>query len=239
MKRTKLAALAAAVTAVALPMTAAAGIVWNETGLLGAGDSLATAQVVFNTVFNPLDEIRGTLTSTTPVGGGPIYQVDLYKIRIDDFANFSARTVSPTAFDTALYLFDSAGLGVYMNDDNGVDSLSELPAGDPNGPASIGSYFLAIAFGGYIANDASNLSLFLAGGFSDVLAGDPGSGPLSSWSPGFGAGTESAYSYDIALTGATNVPEPGSIALVLAGGIGAWLSRRPSRKSKVLSIAAA
>lgn len=239
MKRTKLAALTAAVTALAVPMTAAAGIVWNESGLLGAGDSLATAQVVLDTVLNPLDEIRGTLTSTTPVGGGPIYQVDLFKIRIDDFAAFSARTVSPTAFDTALYLFDSAGLGVYMNDDNGVDSLSELPVGDPGGPTAIGDYFLAIAFGGYVANDASNLSVFLSGGFTDVLARDPTAGPLSGWTPGFAAQTESAFGYDIVLTGTTNVPEPGSIALVLAGGIAAWLSRRPSRKARGPSVAAA
>ncbi|MDP1899085.1 MAG: PEP-CTERM sorting domain-containing protein [Rubrivivax sp.] len=239
MKRTNLAALfAAVVTAAALPTTASAGIVWTETGPTGAGDLLATAQTIYDSSFNTLDEIRGSLT-TTALPNGPIYQVDLYKFRIYDFANFSARTVSSElADDTALYLFNDTGFGVYMNDDNAGDFLSTLPAGDLASPLSNGIYYLAVALGGYLANDALSNSLFQAGNFSDVLGGS-GFGPLNSWTPGFTSYTEPSFAYDILLTGATNVPEPASIALVLAGGIGAWLSRRRSPKVETLCATAA
>lgn len=245
MKRMKLAALFAAVAATAaLPTAATAGIVWTETGADGAGDLLPTAQTVYDSAFNTLDEIIGTLKPT--VGSdpnAPIFQVDLYKIRINNFANFSAKTVS-TEFsdDTALYLFNDSGFGVYMNDDNGVDSLSTLPAltAAPS-PLSNGIYYLAVALGGFIAEDGSSSSLFDTGNFTDVLSGSSGIGPLASWAPGSTSLQELFFAYDIELTGATNgeLPEPGSLALLMAGGIGAWLARRRSNGAQIPSIAAA
>jgi hypothetical protein len=232
MKCLKLAAAATAViAAAALPGTACASLIWIETGPPGAGDSLATAQATVDSSFNTLDGIHGNLTATTQVNGKPLYQVDLFKIRISDFSAFSASTVNPsTAFDSALYLFDENGLGIFMNDDNGVDLLSSLPAGTAT---SNGLYYLAVALGGYSAFDASSMSLFQGDGSSS------GAGALSSWLPGFEADSESALSYDIVLTGATNadLPEPGGIALLLAGGIAGWLSRRVSRGNASLAAA--
>ena len=243
MKRTKLAALFAAV-ATALPLTASAGLIWTETGPSGAGDLLPTAQTIYDSAFNPLSEIRGSLSVTVPPSG-PIFQVDLYKIRINDFANFSAKTVSPdplTTDDTALYLFNDTGYGVYMNDDNlnPANLLSTLPSGDANSPASNGIYYLAVALGGFVANDALSASLFAAGASTDVL-GSSGSGPLAGWNPGFPAQSELPFAYDIILTGANNgeLPEPGSLALLMAGGIGAWLARRSWRAAPSPSVAAA
>jgi hypothetical protein len=247
MKRMKLAALFAAVaTTTALPTAATAGIVWTETGPDGAGDLLPTAQTVYDSAFNTLDEIRGSLSSTVPVGtdpSSPIFQVDLYKIRINNFATFSAKTISSESTDdTALYLFDSAGFGVYMNDDSAADDfLSTLPAGDVNSPASDGIYYLAVALGGFIANDSDGASVFDAGVlFTDVLGGS-GNGPLATWAPGFTSLQEPFFAYDIELTGATNgdLPEPGSLALLMAGGIGAWLARRRSSVAPRPSVAAA
>jgi hypothetical protein len=247
MKRTKFAALFAAVTVTAaLPTAATAGFVWTETGADGAGDLLPTAQTVYDSAFNTLDEIKGTLTSIVPVGtipSAPIFQVDLYKIRINDFNNFSAKTVSSQPFvdDTALYLFNDTGFGVYMNDDNAADLLSTLPASDVNSPTSNGIYYLAVALGGFVANDASAMSMFGAGGFADTAAGDPSAGPLAAWTPGFQALSELPFAYDIILTGATNgdLPEPGSLALLMAGGIGAWLARRRPNAAQSPSVAAA
>jgi hypothetical protein len=243
MKRTKFAALFAAVTVTAaLPTAATAGFVWTETGADGAGDLLPTAQTVYDSAFNTLDEIRGSL-SVTALPNGPIFQVDLYKIRINDVANFSAKTVSAEpSDDTALYLFNDTGFGVYMNDDNPDFSslLSTLPAGDTSSPAVNGIYYLAVSLGGFIASDATSNSLFAAGGFTDVLGGS-GSGPLASWAAPYPALSERPFAYDIILTGATNgdLPEPGSLALLMAGGIGAWLARRRPNAAQSPSVAAA
>lgn len=230
MKRLKLAAAATAViAAAALPGSACASLIWNETGPLGAGDTLATAEAIVAIGMGPLDGIHGNLTAATPFGGTPVYQVDLFKLRITDFSVFSASTVNPsTAFDSALYLFDENGMGVQMNDDNGVDLLSTLPVGTAG---ANGFYYLAVALGGYSALDASSLSLFLGDGSSS------GGGALNSWQAGFDASTESALSYDIVLTGAGFIPEPSGIALLLAGGIAGWLSRRVSRGNASLAAA--
>jgi hypothetical protein len=221
------AALLAVAGALALPGGAQAGTVWSEHGPGGAGDLLSTAQVTYDSAFNALDAITGSLSSSLGIGGNPVYQVDLYKIRLTA-ATFSARTLDAD-FDTALYLFDAAGHGVYANDDDGASLLSALPAGDAAGPLSDGVYYLAVAVGGFIAHDASNLSNFLASlSSTDVVAGDANAGPLAGWTPGFDNFEEAARSYRIALTGATNgeLPEPASLGLALAAGLGALAARR-------------
>ena len=56
-----------------------------------------------------------------------------------------ASTVAGTTLDTQLFLFDSAGHGVYANDDApGVMGQSALPAGVAFTPAAAGVYSLAI-----------------------------------------------------------------------------------------------
>jgi hypothetical protein len=229
MKRIKsTAALFIAAIALSLPGAALASLIWNEQGPTGAGDLLATAQTTVGGSAQALTGISGFLTASVPVGGNPRHQVDLYQILISDAANFSAKT-QDTGFDTALYLFDAAGLGVYMNDDmpdfSGLTSL--LPSGDASGPASDGIYYLAVAIGGFVADGANGSPSFLAGGFNDVLGGDAGAGALAGWT-GFDSGSESPLSYFIELTGVTTaaVPEPGSIALVLTAGFGLLASRR-------------
>ena len=221
MKLNKLSRLAASLASCLVISSTASASIWVESGSTGAGDLLATAQTTFDSAFNPLTGITGFLTATTSVNSTPLYQVDLYKIRISDFTTFSAATVSNAPDDTALFLFDAFGQGVYMNDDNGVDLLSTLAAGDPNAPTSNGVYYLAVALGGYSAMDGANSIFNLTGGPISF-------GALSGWQEGFPAGTSSAFAYDIVLTGATNgeLPEPGSIGLILAGGMAAWLSRR-------------
>jgi hypothetical protein len=216
---------------VAFSASASAGLIWNE---IGAGDLLGSAEVTFDSGPSTLSEIRGSLRSILPVNGGPgggsLYEVDLYRIYIDSPATFSARTtINSVPADTALFLFDAAGLGVYMNDDTSSSSLAELPAGDPAAPAAPGIYYLGIGLGGFLPYDVLTGALFLAGGFTDVLAGDPAAGPLASWSPLFATFSESPYSYDIALTGAqvALIPEPGTLALLLlAGLVGGLRSRR-------------
>lgn len=217
--------------AFAWPLTASAGFQWTETGATGAGDSLASAQTTYSAGFEALDGIVGGLTASLadPNGGNPIYQVDLFKIRVADVSLFSARTTGQTAFDTQLYLIDKDGKGVYTNDDNGFDLLSLLPSGSPLGPLSADVYYLAIAFSGYVALDTAASSLFTGGATTDVLGGDAASGPLASWARTYDNGnSEALYSYEIALTGATNaeLPEPGVFALAAVALGAAGIARR-------------
>ncbi|RZL36097.1 MAG: hypothetical protein EOP35_11700 [Rubrivivax sp.] len=239
MKKTIFAALLAA-AAFTVPATSSAGIVWSESGGAGAGELLGTAQIISNGQYDTLDAITGNLFSSVPLNGSPRYQVDLFQIRIDDVTTFSARTVG-SDFDTELFLFDSNGFGVYANDDDvaSIDSSSLLPAGHANGPASANLYYLAVAFGGFIANDVFDNPVFQAGGFTDVLGPNPGAGSLASWVEGFSAASEVPVGYRIELTGVTTgerpaqVPEPASTALALTAVLGAWAARRRARRTSM------
>jgi hypothetical protein len=229
LKKRLLAGMAAS-AALLWPLAASAGFQWTESGGAGAGDSLTTAQVTYSATFEALDRITGGLTASVPDlgGGSPIYQVDLFKIRVADVSTFSARTIGSMFDDTQLYLIDKDGKGVYTHDDNSFDLLSLLPAASALGPLSADVYYLAIALGGYTAQDASGASLFMSGGLTDVLGGDPTSGPLAGWGS-FGDGnSELPYSYVIELTGATNadLPEPGVFMLAAVALGAAGIARR-------------
>jgi hypothetical protein len=235
----KFAALLTAAAALSLPTGAMAGFVWNETAP-GAGDLLGTAQTTYDSGFNSLSGIGGALTGVVPVNGQSYYNVDLYKIRINDFAAFSAKTVVNNDMDTALFLFNAGGMGVYMNDDVPNSFSSLLPATDANGPVSDGIFYLAVALGGFVANDAGGLPVFLTGGFTDVLGGDANAGPLAGWANSLAFNGEvPPLSYFIELTGATNaeLPEPGTIGLVLAAGLGLWVSRRRAPRTPLIAAA--
>ena len=208
--------------------TAAASVVWNEQAP-GAGSLVATAQVTLDSALNPLLGINGRLNLISPVASAPFFEVDMYRIGISDFNTFSARSVSSNPDDTSLFLFNSAGLGVYMNDDTALDFLAFLPAGDPSGPTSNGIYYLAVALGGTEAFDdgAIPIASFLGGLFTDVRGGNPAAGALGSWTPTFQSGNE-LLDYSIRLTGAVvaRIPEPATIALVLFALAGVAASRR-------------
>src|SRR2546423_2900693 len=104
-----------------------------------AGQSLATAQDASGAT--PLTAITGTIGSAT--------DVDLFLIYISNPAIFSASTVGGAGFDSQLFLFNAAGMGVYANDDDlpGGNRPSLLPAGNVNGPTTAGFYFLPLSGG--------------------------------------------------------------------------------------------
>lgn len=227
MKRLKFVALIAAVTSALFLGGPASAQVWNE---INAGETLTTAEGM--TGNSALTGIHGMLNSTLLVDSTPLYQVDLYRIYIDDFAHFSARTTSSNPDDTALFLFDSTGKGVYTNDDNASDLLSTLPVG---GPQADSFYYLAVSLGGFTAFDAMANNIFMTGSFTDVLGANPAAGTLASWGQGFTSLTESSLAYDVALTGARTapIPEPSTV-LLLALGLGGLVARRFARRAPVL-----
>jgi hypothetical protein len=85
-----------------------------------AGDLPATAQ---DLSAQGVVQIDGAFAIPT--------DVDVYKLCLSGGGTFSASTVEGTTVDTQLFLFNSSGLGVYGNDDEGALRQSTLPAGHP------------------------------------------------------------------------------------------------------------
>src|ERR1035441_6559400 len=106
-----------AVAASVALVSSASALTWIEVG--DAGQSIATSQTPIP-AGQPLNSIFGSFLSTS--------DVDIFTIFISNPALFSATTVlgTSTLIDTSLFLFNSSGLPVYMNDDargGGHDSV--------------------------------------------------------------------------------------------------------------------
>jgi len=184
----------------------------------GAGSLPGTAQDLSGDLN--LSEIQGALVS-------PDF-ISMFKIDITEPGDFSAQTILPADFgvqDPALFLFDSTGLGVYMNDDQSNDpttgTQSCLPSSDSNnpcpspsgglGPVTPGIYYLAITFSGNLPWDSSNTYNFLSSFSStDVLGPDPTAGPIAGWDSEASVPDFDNVNYDIVITG---IPEPASWTL--------------------------
>jgi Bacterial pre-peptidase C-terminal domain len=127
--------------------------------------------------------------------------VDVYKLCLSGGGTFSASTVGGTTADTQLFLFNSSGLGVYGNDDEGALRQSTLPAGHALTPHGAGEYYLAVT--------PFNLDPFSPGGaifppLSTVVGptGPGASAPVGGW---FGR-LSGAGAYRVTLTGASCAP---------------------------------
>jgi hypothetical protein len=183
----------------------------------GAGPLPATAEDLSGDLS--LSEITGALDY--PDG------VSMFKIDILYPVDFSAQTVPVGAFgvpDTELFLFDSSGLGVYMNDDiTASDTLSCLPSSDSNnpcpspsgglGPLTAGIYYLAIAYSADLPLDSSSTDNFLSSVLStDVVGPDPTAGAVAGWDNGVYTSPDyDLVNYDIQITDA---PEPAAWTLI-------------------------
>lgn len=176
-------------------------VVWVEVG--DAGRLPTSAQVT--TGAGDLISIIGNLDDDL--------DVDVFKISVAGGGVFSATTVGLSSVDTRLFLFDSAGIGVYANDDADVFTLqSELPAGNPLTPILPGVYYLAVA--GFDINPVSIAGrIFPEPLFPEELLGPTGPGGGAAVIDFEGAGDFGSYTID--FTGAfpaesspVAVPEP-------------------------------
>ena len=189
---------------VVVPGTASAvPVVCNEPG--DAGGFLASAASCLGTV----DQIQGQFG-----GGNP--HADMYQITIAPGGGFSATTVGGAVWDTQLFLFDAAGLGIAANDDSAAGQQSTLPLGNPL-LASLpgGIYYLAIS---HFDNDPLSPGglIFPIALATDVIGPTgPGGGlAINDWSSNADGGGQ----YTIFLTGTGEpIPEPGTLLLVGSG----------------------
>ena len=196
-----------------------ASVVYGDTftEIGDAGGLPATADLTAGAGVGALTAIEGTLSPDS----GDI--ADMFEIILTGGGTFSATTVGGASFDTELLLFDSAGVGVYAQDDvSGFRAPSTLPAGIPLTPTAPGVYFLAISQCCFEPSNGSGL-IFAASSDHNAVVGATQSGgtlPITDYSgvsdqsPGGGA-------YTITLSGArfaiSAVPEPGTLGLLLTG----------------------
>lgn len=240
---------------------ATAGPDWDE--IPDAGKTPADAQVVSGS-GGRVKTIRGDLTGS-PLQGDPDFE-DMYRIVIDQPTIFCARTVPPivalqdccerdtitplqgTDFDTQLWLFDSAGLGLLGNDDNdepGMAPLSKLEHESDDGTAvmlvAAGTYYIAISGGPSRDPISASGAIFDQASLTEISGPDGvgGADPIIDWT---GSGVTGEY--EIVLCGVVSIPaiptvsEWGMIALaagvLVAGGI--LISRR-SKQAVTAKIA--
>lgn len=207
--------ITAIIISVVLIQGVASASVWIES--TSAGRTLAGAQNTTGT--GSLDWILGSLDDNSPDTGK---SVDLFRIRIVNPLIFSAATTAAPGFyvdDPQLFLFDSLGRAVYMNDDdesgfNGSQSL--LPAGHPFGPTSIGLYYLGIAW--FDNEPVSSLGLMFSNASANGTNGPAlaGGSPLVTWNDNVTQRIDLPTYYEIELTGAAfAIPEPATGLLVI------------------------
>ena len=213
---------------------ASAGPIFIESG--DAGSLVATANDT--TGSGVLSTIFGNLFAPDPFDSA--FDVDLYKIFIADPLSFSASTVNSPGLnvsDPQLFLFDSNGIGVYMNDDDesGLNgSQSNLPAGHAFGPASAGSYYLAIGWWNNEPLDALLNPIFEDVNGFGVNGPAAGSGALEAWDNNVLQRPDLETAYEIRLTGVGSaeavVPEPATLVLLATGLAG--VAHRRLRKTR-------
>lgn len=217
-----------ALLAVAVVATTAGNVnaaTYAEVG--DAGETLDTATIVDTQPGVSLDAITGILTANN---------ADLFQIYISDPVAFSANTLFAPGvnnFDTALFLFNAAGFGVYANDD-ATGSQSALPAGNPLSPTVAGLYYIAISGSGFSPVSADGSIFPEPDGVIvpfDAVSGPTGVGGtkiLSGWAGNSGS---NIGSYRINLTGATFVPEP-TVSIFLPSFFALWGAASLKRRSR-------
>ncbi len=183
---------------------------WDETvdGGGDAGQTQGTAQTVSGS---------GTLASIS--GACTAGDADVYMIEICDPANFraSTRNANTLATDTQLFLFNSSGVGVVMNDDDPDPTYTGLLSTISNaivGSQPAGNYYLAVSLFDTDPVDAAAADIWLDQPFDTERAPD-GAAAANPWDTFNGAATTTG-SYWIDLTGACYVggnpcPCPGDV----------------------------
>ena len=181
-----------------------------------AGNLPATAEVVPGIAGVTYNVISGTTFATNA-----IYNAEMYEITLAVPEGFTASTTKFVAgannFDDQLFLFNSSGVGVLANDDaaGGGDEASLSTGTTLLAP---GNYYLLIAGSGNYPVDSTGHLIFP--NYTDGTTDPSGTYAAESTLPitGYTGNSNEGGNYDIALTITPQIiPEPGSVAAVLAG----------------------
>ncbi len=227
------------VSSAATSSAQAVGFSEFDTGYEDVGSTLSTAEVIQGSPDQSLDFIGGLLDRNT----NGLYDADLYKIYLTGGGNFSATVTggtrdgnnTPASEVVDLFLFDSAGNGIY-----GYGST--LPANNPLTPQAPGEYFLGITQKGLAPAFRPISSMvredFIFPNGQGLVGPDPNVGSLYDFEPGSfrDAIGKPLVSYEINLTGTTPVPERSDGLGLLAIGILGGLAKLKANKKGLQNV---
>ena len=207
--------LALALAVAALSAGAMASPITYAESVGGTGDLPSTAEVIAGgaesglTITGNLDDGRG--------GFGPNL-VDMFRFSVGQAGTYFFDTFGTDIPDPALFLFDSAGNGLYWNNDASVTPSSTQSSFATT--LGLGDYYIAVAFYGLDPDDGGGSIFNTLANEGPALAGR---GAVVGWNDFYGL---SIYD-NIAYTINARIPEPGALALSLAAlGLLAGFSRR-------------
>lgn len=196
----------------------------------GSGDSgelIPSATIIdfTNVTSSPTDP---SLTSI--IGNMTSDNADLFGIFLTAGQLFTATTIvttaPPVAYDSQLFLFDAQGFGIVANDNLlNATTLSSISFT----ATTTGIYYLGISGFNYDPRDTAGNFIF-ADTRTGPISPNSGAGALGSWANNTGT-TSTAFSYNIALTGASPAPEPAMGGGLLAfAGLGVASAFRKKRQ---------
>lgn len=213
----RLSALTACTFAAAVASSSFAGPDWTEVG--DAGDTITTAQVPLGA--GRINSLTGSLGGRGVEGD---YE-DLYYIGIAEPTTFRLELTSPD-FDAQLFVFhitlSGSALGLLANDNSEIESYNPIitpMATDGTGVVLDlpGIYLVAVAGAGRMP--VSQTGALFTYETSTEISGADGPGGLNRHIGWVGEGQTGDYRVQMTGTIFPEIPAPGSLAVLAAGGL--------------------